>query len=60
MREEAYKKAMEDAKTRAQKLADLAGVKLGPILSVHDGGQKGRRPNSRTRTTRNAASAAAE
>ena len=44
MGEDAYKQAMEDAKTRAQKLADLAGVKLGPILSVHDGGQKARNP----------------
>jgi uncharacterized protein YggE len=35
-REEAYKQAMEDAKKKAQRLADLAGVKLGKILSVQD------------------------
>ncbi|HEX3358832.1 MAG TPA: SIMPL domain-containing protein [Tepidisphaeraceae bacterium] len=47
LREQAYKQAMDDARTRAQKLADLAGVKLGRILSVHDGGQKavGQNPN---------------
>jgi len=38
-RDEAYKQAMDDAKKRAQRLADLAGVKLGRILSVTDGGQ---------------------
>ena len=35
-REDAYKKAMEDAKSKAQRLADLAGVKLGGIISIHD------------------------
>jgi uncharacterized protein YggE len=35
-REEAYKKAMEDAKTKAQRLADLAGIKLGKIVAVQD------------------------
>ena len=35
-REEAYKQAMSDAKSRAQRLADLAGVKLGAIISIHD------------------------
>lgn len=45
LREEAYKKAMDDAKQKAQKLADLAGVKLGRILSVRDGGQKQQEPN---------------
>jgi uncharacterized protein YggE len=34
-RDEAFKKAMDDAKTKAQHLADLAGVKLGRILSIH-------------------------
>jgi uncharacterized protein YggE len=38
-RDEAYKQAMDDAKKRAQRLADLAGVKLGRIVSVTDGGQ---------------------
>jgi uncharacterized protein YggE len=45
LREAAYKQAMEDARTQAQKLADLAGVKLGRIISVHDAGQKAGRPN---------------
>jgi len=35
-REQAYKVAMEDAKKKAQRLADLAGVKLGRIVSVQD------------------------
>jgi uncharacterized protein YggE len=35
-REQAYKQAMEDAKSKAQRLADLAGVKLGRIVSVQD------------------------
>ena len=35
-REQAYKVAMEDAKKKAQRLADLAGVKLGRIVSVRD------------------------
>jgi uncharacterized protein YggE len=35
-REQAYKEAMEDAKKKAQRLADLAGVKLGKIVSVQD------------------------
>lgn len=38
-REQAYKEAMEDAKKKAARLADLAGVKLGRIVSVQDGGQ---------------------
>ena len=37
-RQEAYKLAMDDAKAKAKNLADLAGVKLGKIVSVHDGG----------------------
>lgn len=37
LREQAYKQAMDDAKAKAQKLADLAGVKIGKILSVEDG-----------------------
>ena len=37
-REQAYKEAMEDAKKKAARLADLAGVKLGRIVSVQDGG----------------------
>jgi uncharacterized protein YggE len=39
LREQAYKQAMEDAKAKAQRLADLAGVKIGRILSVRDGNQ---------------------
>lgn len=35
-RDLAYKQAMEDAKNKAQKLAQLAGVKLGNIVAVHE------------------------
>jgi uncharacterized protein YggE len=38
LRESAYKAAVDDAKAKAQKLADLSGVKLGRIVSVHDEG----------------------
>jgi uncharacterized protein YggE len=34
--EEAYQKAVEDARTKAQRIADLSGVKLGRVLSVTD------------------------
>lgn len=37
LREQAYKQAMDDAKAKAQRLADLAGVKIGRIISVRDG-----------------------
>jgi uncharacterized protein YggE len=33
---QAYKQAMADAKAKAQRIADLSGVKLGRVLSVHD------------------------
>jgi uncharacterized protein YggE len=36
LREEAYKLAIDDAKAKANRLADLSGVKLGHILSVQD------------------------
>ena len=36
LRDEAYKQAIDDAKSKAQKLADLAGVKLGKIINIHD------------------------
>jgi uncharacterized protein YggE len=36
LREQAYKLAMEDAKKKAERLANLAGVKLGRIISVKD------------------------
>ncbi len=36
LREQAYKLAIEDARTKAARLSDLAGVKLGRILSVRD------------------------
>jgi uncharacterized protein YggE len=36
LREQAYKQAVEDAKTKAQKLADMAGVKIGKVLAVRD------------------------
>jgi uncharacterized protein YggE len=37
VRAEAYQKAMEDARKKAQRLAELAGVTLGPIVAVHEG-----------------------
>jgi uncharacterized protein YggE len=37
LREQAYKSAVEDAKAKAQRIADLAGVKLGRILAVTEG-----------------------
>jgi uncharacterized protein len=36
LREQAYKLAIDDAKTKANRLADLSGVKLGHIISVQD------------------------
>ena len=36
LREQAYKLAIEDARSKSARLADLAGVKLGRILSVRD------------------------
>ena len=35
-REQAYKMAVEDARARAKRLADLTGVKLGPVSSVQE------------------------
>src|SRR5690348_14981796 len=37
LRDAAYKDAMDNAKVRAQRLADLSGVKLGKILSIREG-----------------------
>jgi len=37
LRERAYKAALDDARTKAEKLAELSGAKLGRTLSVHDG-----------------------
>jgi uncharacterized protein YggE len=36
VREQAYQKAIEDAKSKAKHLADLGGVKLGRIVSITD------------------------
>jgi uncharacterized protein YggE len=43
---EARKKAVEDARLRAERLAQLAGVKLGPAVSIveMDGGGGGPMP----------------
>ena len=38
LRNQATKQAIEDARTKAQQIADLSGVKLGKVLSVHDEG----------------------
>jgi uncharacterized protein YggE len=34
--QEAYQKAVEDARAKAQRIADLSGIKLGRVLSVVD------------------------
>ena len=36
LRDQAYKAAIEDARDKAQKLADLAGVKLGRVTSIQE------------------------
>ncbi|MGC4031974.1 MAG: SIMPL domain-containing protein [Tepidisphaeraceae bacterium] len=36
-RDQAFQSAMKDARQRAEKLAELAGVKLGSVISVHEG-----------------------
>ena len=41
VRDQAYQAAMKDARQRAEKLADLAGVKLGPVLAVHESSGNG-------------------
>jgi uncharacterized protein YggE len=38
LREQAYAKAIENARAKAQSLAQLAGVKLGRVTSVQEGG----------------------
>ena len=41
MQDQAYKAAVDDARHRAQRLADLSGVKLGRIVSAQDLGAGG-------------------
>jgi uncharacterized protein YggE len=36
LRNQATKQAIDDARAKAQQIADLSGVKLGKVLSVHD------------------------
>jgi uncharacterized protein YggE len=36
IQEEAFKKAMDDARARAKRLATMSGVELGPILAVRE------------------------
>lgn len=36
LRDQAYQAAIEDAKAKARKLADLAGVKLGRVISIQE------------------------
>ena len=48
LREKAYESAMADARKRAERLASLAGVKLGRILSVRDQGAAARNMNPQT------------
>jgi len=42
LRDEAYKVALADARGKAEKLAELAGVKLGKILTISESSQQGR------------------
>jgi uncharacterized protein len=37
LRDQAYAKAIENARAKAQRLAQLAGIKLGPVKSVQEG-----------------------
>jgi uncharacterized protein YggE len=46
LRDAAYKAAMGDARKRAERLASLAGVKLGRILSVRDQGAVAMNPQA--------------
>jgi hypothetical protein len=47
LRDRAYKQALEEAKTKAAKLAELSGVKLGPVVSIQESGSsRGQRYNS--------------
>jgi uncharacterized protein YggE len=48
LREQAYKAAVDDARQKATKLAELAGVKLGRIISVNEGGNQASGGNDRT------------
>ena len=36
LEEEAYEKAIADARTRAERLAKLSGVELGPVIAVRE------------------------
>ncbi|MFI5379068.1 MAG: SIMPL domain-containing protein [Tepidisphaerales bacterium] len=47
LREKAYKTAVEDARQKAAKLAELSGLKLGKILSVTEGGAPSSNSNDR-------------
>jgi len=38
LKDQAYKLAIDDARANAQRLADLSGVKLGPVISIQDEG----------------------
>jgi uncharacterized protein YggE len=38
LQDQARQAAVEDAREKAEKLADLAGVSLGPVLSISEGG----------------------
>ena len=44
LQEEAYEKAIADARTRAERLARLSRVELGPIVAVREISVPGERP----------------
>ncbi len=57
LQEEAYEKAIADARARAERLARLSRVELGPIVAVRElvvPGEGRRAPTPIPRTTRRA------
>ena len=46
LKEQAYAKAVQDAKTQAEKLARLTGVKLGKVISINGEGDSNKSANA--------------
>ncbi len=57
LRDEARKRAVQDARRRAQLYAAEAGVQLGPVLQISEGGAVGPRPEFRALAASNAGGA---
>ena len=45
-RERAYQEAFQQARTRAKRLADLSGAKLGPVISIQESDEEAPQPES--------------